>query len=345
MTLWTTFCPGKIIWELTAVTSKGNSAMNQWLSKKDVIEDSLKLLKRNGISGIRLVVYPSEITQNGKAFDWKPIDTMLDLAKKYKLEVDLCIGPFQYPNYPGIYLPQQLLQYVFDNHNALDTVKALSDYGMDFLEKQLERYDGDKRVTGYHFANEWPDHQNVAGKESVKGYISAVFMLRAAKYLKSHTKKPISLNTNIDASNKKRLTAAFSEVLTELQDQANLGFDIYPSQETWRKAPLQKLIRIFEPYTRAFHWSQNHFKLCTMYFCEVEAQPWGNGQSWFKIISNEADPEQKVLTYANNSLEKTWNKHIKGTTCPRVSLWGADFWLSANAMGITWPLATVKQHA
>lgn len=342
MTLWTTFTPGKIVWELTAVQSEGKAATSNWMEHKELVVNSLKLLKQHGISGIRLVVYPSELTENGKSFDWKPIDTMLELAAKNKLEVDLCVGPFQYPNYPGIYLPKGLLRYVFDNQRALDTTNVLRDYGKIFLEKQLERYGSDKRIRGFHFANEWPDRQNVWGKEQIKGYISTDYMLKTAFYLKEHTDKPISLNTNIDASDKKKLKATFDELLTILEDRGNLGFDIYPSQETWRKAPLQKLRRIFEPYRKSFQWSQKNFKLCEMYFCEVEAQPWGDGRSWLRIIKSEENAQEKVLQYTKDSLYKTWKHHIKDTTCTTASLWGADFWLSAHEMGIDWPLQAVK---
>lgn len=345
MQLWTTFTPGKIVWELTAVKSEGKAARNDWMNHIELVADSLKLLKQHGIAGIRLVIYPSEVTENGKTFDWKPIDTMLSLANKHKLEVDLCVGPFQYPNYPGIYLPKALLRYVFDNKRALDTTNVLRDYGKDFLEKQIERYGADKRIHGFHFANEWPDPQHVGGKEQIKAYISADFMLKAAFFLKEHTDKPISLNTNIDAADKTKLKNTFEEILTILETQGNLGFDIYPSQETWRKTPLQKIRRFFEPYRKSFAWSQNNFKLCTMYFCEVEAQPWGNGQSWYRLISAAENPQVKVITYTKDALRKTYERHIKGTSCSTVSLWGADFWLSAHAMGINWPLEEVKNMA
>lgn len=345
MKLWTTFTPGKIVWEVTTIASQGKAATNNWMAKKEVVETSLKLLKQYGISGIRLVIYPSEITENGTSYDWKPIDTMLAMTSKLKLEVDLCIGPFQYPNYPGIYLPKGLLRYVFDNQRALDTTNALKDFAKYFLEKQIERYGTDKRIHGFHFANEWPDKQHVGGKEKIKTFVSTDFMLKMAFYLKEHTDKPISLNTNIDAADKKKLDVTFGELLGILEDQGNLGFDIYPSQESWTKTPLQKIRRIFEPYKKSFAWSQKNFKLCTMYFCEVEAQPWGDGRSWYKIISASENPNEKVLTYSRDSLKKNWDRHIKGTTCDRVSLWGADFWLSAKEMGIMWPLEEVRKLA
>lgn len=343
MKLWTTFTPGKVVWELTTIKNEGKSGTNEWMKHQDLVIESLKILKQYGISGIRLVIYPEEFTENGKQFNWKPIDFMISEARKQRLEIDLCVGPYQYPNYPGIYLPKQLLRHVFDNKRSLDTTPALREYANTLLEKYIERYGADKRIHGFHFANEWPDAQNVAGKESIKATVSTDFMLKAAFYLKEHTDKPILMNTNIDAADKRKLKITFEEILNVLEDQAHLGFDIYPSQETWRKVPLQKLRRIFEPYRKSFQWSQNNFKLCNIYFCEVEAQPWGNGWSWYRIINNESDPQKKVIQYTINSLQKTWDRHIKGINCGTVSLWGSDFWLSAKLMGINWPLEVVKK--
>ncbi len=342
MTIWTTFCPRKLSWELTAITSRSKAASSDWQKNILLIEDSLKLLRTYGISGIRLVIFPEELTTNGKQFDWHPIETMLVFCAKYKLDVDLCIGPFQYPHYPGIYLPKDLLQYVFNNTRSLDTTPVLREYGDTFLEKQLDRYGLDKRIRGFHLANEWPDGQRVAGRESVKAWISAGYMLHVGKFVKKQTTKPISLNTNIDASDKRKLATVFGEILEELEDQARLGFDIYPSQETWRKAFWQKLRRLVEPYQRSFQWSRKKFALCEIYFCEVEAQPWGNGQSWQRIIANEPRPEEKVLQYSRQSLPKTFEKYIKPCKPYEISLWGSDFWLSAHKLGITWPLEQVK---
>ena len=81
---------------------------------------------------------------------------------------------------------------------------------------------------------------------------------------------------------------------------------------------------------------------CTLYFAEVEAQPWGDGRAWYKIIQAESNNQEKILQYTPTSLQKTWNTYIKQTNCPIVSLWGADFWLVTNYMKITWPLKQVK---
>lgn len=345
MTFWTTFTPIKVSWELTTVQTKAKGGDGNWLKHLDIIEDSLKKLKAAGISGIRLVLYPHELTEDAKKFNWKPLETMLDLCKKHKIEVEWCVGPFQYPNYPGIYFPKPLLKDVFNNTRALDTTPVLHEFGDMFLEKQMLHYGDDDRIRGFHFANEWPDQQHVQGKESVKTGVSTVYMLTSAKYLKEHTDKSISFNTNIDASDKGRVERVFGEFADILEDRMRLGFDVYPSQETWGKAFLQKLRRILEPYPKSFQWSCRRFPLCEMFFCEVEAQPWGSGQSWFTMINEESDPQKKVLLYATDSLPKTMKKYINPTTTKEVSLWGADFWLSADAMGVKWPLAQIKQLA
>lgn len=342
MTIWTTFCPSKICWELTCVQTKGVKPTSHWLQHQDLIGNSLKLLKKHGVRGIRLVIFPDEITTDGKKCDWTAIDVMLTLCKQHKILVDLCLGPYQYPYYPGIYLPTELLQYVYDNDNALDTNPELRKFGIFYLQSQLARYGDDKRITGFHLGNEWPDWQHISGKEKIKKSISEDFMIRAASLLKISTEKPIRLNTNIDASDRRRITNIFTNILTIIGDQGYLGFDIYPSQETWKKAPLQKIRRLFETYSYTFRQVKKILKRPTLYFAEVEAQPWGNGRSWFRIISDEPNPQEKVLTYSSTALQDTWNTYIRRTSCEIVSLWGSDFWLAAYAMGIAWPFEQVK---
>lgn len=345
MNIWTTFCPSKVSWELTYIQTAGKKPDSGWQKKIGLIEDSVKILKTYGISGVRLVIYPGELSIDGKNFRWQAIDTMLELCSKNKLAVILCTGPFQFPYYPGIYLPPGLLNQVFTNDNALDTNPVLAKYGNNFISQLLNRYSDDSRIYGFHFANEWPDTQAVAGKEHIKKSVSEYFMLAAAQTIKQATRKPVFLNTNIDAANKKKLTNTFTNILTILGNQGHLGYDIYPSQETWRNVPWQKLLRFFYPYQQAITWSQKKFQPCGIFFCEVEAQPWGNGQSWYQIIKNAPNPHDKVLTFAVDSLEKTWKRHIHDTTCQLISLWGSDFWLSAQMMGITWPLEQVKRMA
>ncbi len=342
MKVWTTFTPGKVSWELTTVATQGKGGDSRWMNHLDLIESSLRKLKSAGIEGIRLVIYPYELSEDGKTFNWKPLETMLDLCKKVKMKVEWCVGPFQYPNYPGIYFPKPLLRHVFNNTRSLDTTPALKEFGDMFLEKQMLRYGEDDRIRGFHFANEWPDMQRVQGKESVRTGISAAYMQHAAKYLKENTDKQISFNTNIDASDKRKLSNSFGELFDILGDRVRLGFDVYPSQETWRKAFLQKLRRFFEPYQRSYQWCDRRFPLCGLFFCEVEAQPWGNGWSWYRIINAAENPQKKIIQYSRSSLPYTMNKYISPTKTNEVSLWGADFWLVADLMGVKWPLEQVK---
>ena len=342
MQIWTTFCPSKISWELTYIETKGDKPSSDWQKNRKLIEESLHLLKQSGIAGIRLVIYPAESTQDGQTFNWTAIETMLSLCQKEKLLVDLCIGPFQYPNFPGIYLPLQLLPIASVHDKDLDTNPTLASYGKTFLQKQMKQFATDKRIHGFHFANEWPDKQRVSGRQAIRIGISEKFMLEASTLLKNMTTKPIILNTNIDASDKSKLTNTFTNILTILGSQGCLGFDVYPSQETWRKTPFQKMYRIFESYHHSFTWSQKKFAPCEMSFVEVEAQPWGNGQSWYQLISKAPNPQKSVLSYSSDSLDKTFKNYIRNTHCKRISLWGSDFWLSSKKMGIDWPLAQIK---
>lgn len=342
MNIWTTFTPAKLSWELTYIKTKGKLPSSDWQKNIVLIDKSLKKLKESGISGIRLVIYPSEITTDGKSFNWNPVEKMLKLSQKYKLKVDLCIGPFQYPHYPGIYLPKKMLELVFDNKRCLDTTTQLWKYEISFLKEQIMRFGEDKRIHGFHLANEWPDAQKVKGKEKIKTCVSLAFMLESAKYLKDNTKKPILLNTNIDVSDKNKLSKTFGEILYILDTQGKLGFDIYPSQFIWKRYPIKKLRYLLWSYSKYFKSIKRKFVKCETYFAEVEAQPWGSGQSWYQLINEEPDPNIKVLLYYNNSLKKTWEKNISGTTCRTVSLWGSEFWISADMMGIKWPLSVVK---
>lgn len=342
MEIWTTFTPQKISWELTYIATKGKAPSSDWGKNIGLVEDSLKKLKAAGISGIRLVIYPTELTIDGKSFKWQILERILDMCVKNKMAVDLCIGPFQYPNYPGIYLPTKQLQFVFDNKRCLDTVSELWKYGMDFLKEQINRYGNDRRIHGFHLSNEWPDPQKVKGREKIKTCISTAFMLKAVDFLLQNTKKPIFLNTNINVDNKKKLKKVFGEILHTLGPQGKLGFDIYPSQFTWSRYPMRKLLYLIWPYFRHFNSFKKNFSSCEMFFAEVEAQPWGSGQSWYQLINEAENPQEKVLSYSKTSLFTTYEKYIKKTDCHTVSLWGSDFWIAASAMGIVWPLSQIK---
>lgn len=342
MNVWTTFAPGKICWELTYIKTLGKAPSSDWQENLELIKNALRKLKGSGISGIRLVIYPDNLTRDGKVFDLKPIDKMLRICDGEKVKVDLCIGPFQYPYYPGIYLPRMLLDLVFNMPRCLDTTTELWDYGMKFLEVQLAQFGKDKRIDGFHLANEWPDPQRVSAKESVKSCISSAFMLEAVGYIVNNTDKTVSLNTNIPIHNKKKIVKIYADIFRLLGEKGKLGVDIYPTQITWKKDPIQKAQQIIFSYKNSFKSLNKILKKSELYFAEVEAQPWGGGQSWYQLIREAVEPEQKILRYGRSSLYSTRRSYIKGTGCKIVSLWGSDFWLSAEEMGIKWPLESVK---
>lgn len=342
MQVWTTFSPQKVCWELTTVQNKGVHGSNDWLQHRNLIEMYLKILVNYGISGIRLVIYPPELTEDGTTFNWEPVDTMLILCKRLRITVVFCIGPFQYPYYPGIYLPDGFHNKLSDSE-YLDSFPELKKYSLIFLSKQLERYGNNNLIKGFHLANEWPDMQVVAGMEKIKKAVSESFMIEIVQIIKRLTKKQVYLNTNIDAADKNNLKKTFKSILEALGNQGKLGFDIYPSQEGWRNVPLQKLLRLFVPFNKSFRWACQELEPCELFFAEVEAQPWGDGRSWYSIVKSAPNPEDEILTYTPKSLEKTWKNHIKFTECNIISLWGSDFWLSAYEMGFKWPLNAVKE--
>jgi hypothetical protein len=342
MDLWTTFTPGKTSWELTAVATNGKKPSRDWIKNIEIIKVSLQKLAEAGISGVRLVIYPSELTADGKSFEWTPIEKVLEICRKSNLNTDLCIGPFQYPNYPGIFLPAELINSVPDNIKFIDDVNELTDYGLFFLKKQIEKFGSDKRVRGFHLGNEWPDMQKVEGKRTVRAGVSENFMLNALELLKSNTQKPILLNTNIPIYNKRQIINVFGKILHTLSDRGKLGFDIYPTQDKWKKDPFVKFMNSILDLPGAFADLQGSLPDTELYFAEVEAQPWGSGQSWFRMISEEEAPGLKILNYFNDSLVKTFEKYISGSGCKSVSLWGADFWLASDMMNIKWPLNNVR---
>lgn len=346
MQLWTTFTPRKVSWEMTFVLTAGKNPSSDWVKNFELITESLEKLKTAGIYGIRLVVYPSEITKDGKKFNWKPIEKILDLCWVKNIKVDLCIGPFQYPNYPGVYLPVELHRYFSANRDEgienLDDDPQLYQYGLDFLKKQMDKFGDDKRVNGFHFANEWPDKQRVEGRRDLEVGVSEKFMIECANVLKQKTKKPILLNTNIEIFDQRKVKKTFGKIINILNGRIKLGFDIYPTQNKWKKVPFTKFRSLILNYSKSFKSLQKKLGECEIYFAEVEAQPWGSGQSWYKMISSDEKPQEKILNYYKSCLKHTFEKYIKNSNSQLVSLWGSDFWLIAQKMGIKWPIDQIS---
>lgn len=345
MEIWTTFTPRKVVWELTSLLSEGVSPSYNWIDNLDLVKESLIKLKQAGIVGIRLVIYPQELTKDAVSFDFKLIDLILDCCQKYNIKVDFCLGPFQYPHYPGIYLPDKLLSKIRSDQNFLDQNSEIKNYALNFLELQLDKFGNDQRINGFHLANEWPDSQRIEKRRELKISISKTFMLEITNKIVKMTNKNVSINTNKSPLSIVALNNTFSEILNILKSQGKLGFDIYPTQLKWNNNLLQGIINIFFNYQKAFRKLQKLYPQTDFYFAEVEAQPWGSGQSWFAIISNEENINIKILNYYHNSLINTFNKYIYKSNAKIISLWGSEFWLVADKMGIEWPLNQIENFA
>ncbi len=64
--IWTTFCPSKVNWELSKIESKGGSASSDWLSNISLIDNSLELLKKFGITGYQIgKFFHQKVTKEG----------------------------------------------------------------------------------------------------------------------------------------------------------------------------------------------------------------------------------------------------------------------------------------
>ena len=340
MQLWTTFCPQKVCWELAYRATHGDLPTSDWQKKKGLIRDSLETLRHYGISGIRLVIFPYDIT-DGESFDFSSVEYILELCQQIGLQVDFCLGPFQYPHYPGIRLPYTYTQRVKQSEAALDEDTFLNNFGHIFLKAQLQKFGNDPRIRGFYLGNEWPDRQGLEGRKDIQTVISRAFMQKAVSICKKLTEKPILFNTNIDASLTWRVQSVFKDFIGDLGKQVRLGFDVYPSQETWKNKWLQKL----SPYAKAVSSLTQLLPRDQMLFTELEAQPWGGGRAWEYYLKQAPQPQEGVLTYRRESFPSTWERYVIPSRIQEVNLWGSDFWLVCYAAGITWPLEQVKKYS
>lgn len=343
MEIWTTFFPKKVAWELTHAISDGNGGTSEWLQHISLIDTALGDLKNAGIRGVRLIITPGELTDDGEHFNWMPVEKALTLCSRHLLQVDYCLGPFQYAHFPGIRLPSQLVTKADAQNTYLDDSPEIREYGMRFLQLQLERYGVDKRIRGFYLGNEWPDQNRVEGKTTLHAGVSRNFMLAAIKEIKKGTKKSIAFNTNIDPSSSKKLYSVFRPFSDLLGTQMRLGFDPYPSRERWNVTPLVKLRRFFAAYTSCMEDLCEVFEKKQLFFAEVEAQPWGHGESWYTLIKESPSPQEKIYDFHKDDLRRTFSRYILPTGITEVSLWSPEFWLVAKYMGINWPLEEVKR--
>lgn len=326
--VWANFCPKKFYWELRRLpTFKAGS--EEWWENPALFKEQLRLLKKAGITGLRLNIFNTELTTDALTIHWKPLDLFLQWADETELEIHLCLGPYQYPLWPGIRLPSVLLKEK-KIAKVIDQNKKFKEFGLGFLEEQLKRYAKHKLITGFYLGNEWHTTQRIEDfdKKNEIFTISVKHMESMARLCKKLTKKPILLNTNFQANQLKQLEHTFLSLIKILRNQAWIGFDIYPSQENLIKSPFLLLHRKLHTYQDDIGSLKKKF-IPRLLISEFEAQPWGNGESWYDQIKKSPD----VVKTSAVQLDQTFPTFVSSKQFEQATLWGAEFWLIAYHMG------------
>lgn len=336
--VWANFCPKKFYWELKQLPDFAKLPENWWESSK-LIKEQLVLLKKAGITGLRLNIFNTELTSNAQTIHWQPLETFLDIAEQTGLEVHLCLGPYQYPLWPGIRLPENLLNEKKFSR-VIDNNKKWKEFGCGFLEEQLKRYGKHKVITGFYLGNEWHTTQRIEdfAKKNDIFTVSQKHMESLARLCKKFTKKPIIFNTNLQPFHLKKLEFSFLSLIKILKNQSWIGFDVYPSQETFLKSPSLLIHRKLHSFSQDVEVVKKKF-LPRLTISEFEAQPWGDGKSWYEQITNSP----KIIANTVTQLEKTFSSFLSVKQFEYATLWGAEFWLIAYHLGHHEMLDTVSE--
>ncbi len=334
LSIWANLCPRKLFWELRQLDDTPAS-IKPWWKQTQILYKCLKLLKNIGIDGLRLNIFNLELTSDGKRIHWNRLEKILEMTSKLGLKIDYCLGPFQYPQWPGIRLPEKILSYC-DGRLTLDEVDVIKEFGLKFLALQLNRLGNDKRISSFYLGNEWPNRQEIEGTKGKYISISKDFMLKSAELYKNVTNKPIIMNTNIDAGETKKLIEVFSPFIDLLRSQLWIGLDIYPSRENLLHHPKIWWHRKRGNYMSSIGRLKDELTK-NLLFSEVEAQPWGKGESWVEYF------KLKMETYTKKDFKNTMNNIIIPSGLEKTTLWGAEFWLLSHFLGFNWPLRIINE--
>lgn len=334
--LWVNICPRKLYYELHEIDPSLPN-QDQWWDHPQLLKKQMKLLKQSGIIGIKLNIFNFELTSTGKHIDFSAIAVALAICEELNMRVHICLGPYQYPLWPGIRLPQQFLDLQLKKN--LEQNKNIRNFGTYFIGQLLKKYGRNKLVSGFYLGNEWHTQQEIENYHPQRNQkksspdtstfsVSQKHMSSLVRECKKNTRKPIFFNTNIDPYRVKLIEHTFIPFMNILKEQFYLGFDLYPSQETLLKSP-----RLF--FHRKLHAYRHDFSLvkknCTtnLVLSELEAQPWGTGASWKSQIESNPQLVSQTLT----DLKKTTEKIVVPCDMDIVTFWGAEFWLAAYQMG------------
>jgi hypothetical protein len=362
--LRTTIFPRKIMWEMAQVLKeKGQwegGDESDWMSHLDLFESALITLKESGVKGGRLVIAPYEIPKEGDSYNWKSIETAIELMQKHDMAVDLSVGPFNTAYYPGVRLPvdlqEQLKAEFIQNHkynihidmnddpNMPESSSAIRDFGIHFITKTMEKYGKDKRIDKFYLGNEWPDRQVIEGVEIETGTkehkqpthmtVGLDFMEKMIDIIQVGTAKQIALNTNIHPSDLYGLRQKLGSLLQKLGKQGTLGLDIYPTREQE-----DFYLRTYmNEYDVLIEKMRNTFPETELIFTELQGSPWPdsglNGLSWAEIYRR--DP-QLVIEYYRRFFPNTLDTHVLPTHISEVGFWGSEVIVALAMLGYAFP--------
>jgi hypothetical protein len=360
--LRTTIFPRKIMWEMAQVLKeKGEwegGDESDWMSHLDLFESALITLKESGVKGGRLVIAPYEIPKNGDSYDWKSIETAVELMQKHDMAVDLSVGPFNTAYYPGVRLPvdlqEQLKAEVIQNHkydihigmnddpNLPESSRAIRDFGIHFMNKTMDKYGHDERIDKFYLGNEWPDRQVIEGVEiETKDHklpthmtVGQDYMGKMVDIMQAGTTKQIALNTNIHPSDLPALRGKLGPLLHKLGEQGTLGLDIYPTREQedfYLRTYMNEYDVLIEKIRGAFPETE-------LVFTELQGSPWPdsglNGLSWAEIYRR--DP-QLVIEYYRRFFPGTLDTHVLPTNIREIGFWGSEVVVALAMLGYTFP--------
>lgn len=363
--LRTTIFPRKIMWELAQVLKekglwKEGDDESDWMAHLDLFESSLVTLKDAGVKGGRLIIAPYEIPKEGENYNWKSVETAIELMKKHGMAVDLSVGPFNTAYYPGVRLPadlqEQLKAEFAQKHKHDITISmgqdpslpessvAIRDFGIHFVTKLMEKYGDDERIDKFYLSNEWPDRQVIEGVEVKEGKkehnlpthltVGLDYMEKMVDILQEGTTKQIAINTNIHPSDLYALRTKLGPILRKLGKRGVLGLDIYPTRE----ADDFYLRTYMNEYDILIKKIRNAFPETQLVFTELQGSPWPegdlNGLSWKEIYKK--DP-QLIIEYYRRFFPNTLDTHVLPSNISEIGFWGAEVIVALAALGYTFP--------
>jgi len=346
--LWANICPRKLYWELEQTTDK--SLFKEWYFYPEILAESFRLLNQAGVTGIRLNIFNYELTFKQKSTDWQALELALNLAQQNQLQVHLCLGPWQYPLWPGLRLPNYMTASMTASKvesqpntiNYLDNNLEIFEWGNWWLESQLERYGNDPRIAGFYLGNEWPNKQALENDVETNWKISPAYMSQAMAICHAYTDKPIIMNTNLDASQPEKIINTYQKLWQFAPKQFRLALDVYPSRETWRLAPELRFRRQHLSWAEDVKRLQSKIPVQVM-VGEFEAQPWGAGESWAQWWQNSSGNFDHRLKFSPKILNQWFIRYLNPAPINEITLWGAEFWLTGQLLGYGWPLKLVRQ--